>query len=128
MDILLKAAAIAITASVLGLVIRKHTPDLEIMLTLAAGAAIFIGAAALIAPLIRFMDELAETAGLSSAIVAPVYKALGIAIVGKIVSDVCKDAGQAVLASSVELCAALSALICAAPLMRTVLHMLRELI
>ncbi|MDR0818415.1 MAG: stage III sporulation AC/AD family protein [Oscillospiraceae bacterium] len=127
MDILIKTAAIAIAASVLGLVIRKHNPDMEILLTLAAGTAIFAGAAALITPLIKFMDELAESAGLSPALVSPVYKALGIAVIGKIVSDVCKDAGQAALASSVELCASLAALICAAPLMRTVLLMLRDL-
>ena len=127
MEILIKAAAIAVSASVLGLVIRRYNPDMEMLLILAAGTAIFAGVAALISPLITFIDELAASAGLSPALVSPVYKALGIAIIGKIVSDICKDAGQAALSSSVEICATLSALICAAPLMKTVLLMLNEL-
>jgi stage III sporulation protein AD len=127
MEILIRAAAIAIAAAVLGLVIRKHNPDMALMMTLAAGTAVLIGTTALLTPLLSFINELAGEAGFSSALLAPVLKSLGIAIVGKTVSDVCKDAGQTALSSSVEFCATLAALVCAVPLMRTVLQMLREL-
>jgi stage III sporulation protein AD len=127
MEILVKAAAIGISAAVLALVIKKHNADMAMMLSLAAGIAILVGAAAFISPVLDFINELAESAGIAASLLSPVMKALGIAIIGKIASDVCKDAGQSAVAGAIEFCTALASLICAIPLMRAVLQMLREL-
>ena len=43
MEILLKAAAIAIAASALGLVIRKHNPDMEMMLNIVPSDRLVLG-------------------------------------------------------------------------------------
>jgi len=127
MEILTKAAAIGISAAVLALVIKKHNADMAMLLSLAAGLAILLGATAFISPIMEFINELAESAGIASSLLSPVLKALGIAIVGKIAADVCKDAGQSAVASSIDFCTALASLICAIPLMRAVLQMLKEL-
>jgi stage III sporulation protein AD len=109
------------------LVIKKHNADIAMLLSLAAGIAILVAAAAFIAPVLEFINELAESAGIASSLLSPVLKALGIAIVGKIASDICKDAGQSAVASAIDFCTALASLICAIPLMRAVLQMLKEL-
>ncbi|MDR2360997.1 MAG: hypothetical protein LBD85_06990 [Oscillospiraceae bacterium] len=128
MEILLKAAAIGIAASVIGLVIRRQNPDMALMLTLAVTAAMLTGAAALITPLLSFINELAENAGISSELLSPVLKAVAISTVGKVASDVCRDADQSALSGSIEFCAALAALICAIPLTRAILMALKEMI
>ncbi|MDR2605755.1 MAG: stage III sporulation protein AD [Oscillospiraceae bacterium] len=127
MEILVKAAAIGVSAAVLALVVKKHNADLALMISLAAGIAIMIGAAAFIAPIIELLNELATAAGIDSALLSPVLKALGIAVVGRIASDVCADAGQSAVAGAIEFCASLAGLICAVPLIRAVLEILREL-
>jgi stage III sporulation protein AD len=126
MEILLKAAAIGIAASAVGLVIRKHNSDMALMLTLAAAAAMLVGAAALISPVLSFINELAENAGISSELLSPVLKAVAISIIGKVASDVCRDAGQSALSGAIEFCAVLAVLICAIPLTRAILVVLKE--
>ena len=62
------------------------------------------------------MDELGERAGLSPAVLDPVIKTVGIAILTRISSEVCRDAGESGIAAAVETAGAVLALwIAAAP-------------
>lgn len=72
--------------------------------------------------------ELAQLGlGLSSAYTAPVIKCVGIGICAKLGSDLCRDAGQTAVASTVELCGAGCALYVSLPLVKTLLGLLGEL-
>ena len=73
--------------------------------------------------------ELAETeTGLSSAVVAPVMKCVGIGVVTRLSADLCKDAGQESVSSAVELCGAACAMLTAMPLIRTLLQMIGDML
>ncbi|MFR3922676.1 MAG: SpoIIIAC/SpoIIIAD family protein [Dysosmobacter welbionis] len=59
------------------------------------------------------MDELGEAAGLSPAVLAPVLKTVGIAILTHISAEVCRDAKESGIAAFVETAGA--AVACAWP-------------
>ena len=74
-----------------------------------------------------FLTELGERTGVSPELFVPLYKAVGIALVVRVGSSLCRDAGESALASVVETAGAVCALVVSLPLLRTVLSLLLEL-
>lgn len=124
----LKLAAFGVTAALCAAVLRKQTPELKLALVLAAGAAILTFALDAVEEVAGFLDELAETAGLAPAVLAPVMKVVGISIVSRTAGQLCRDAQEGGLACFVETAAAALALVAAIPLLRAVLSTVTGLI
>ena len=81
MPIAIKAAAIGVTGSILALLLRRSVPELSLMISLGAGlaaAALCIGVTGEIA---QAYGRLAEKSGVSSVLLTPVIKCVGIALV-----------------------------------------------
>ena len=119
MDIL-KLAALAVTAALCALVLRKRVPELAVVLVLAAGVLILSQAMEALAGVRGLMDSLARTAGLSPEIWKPVVKTVGIGIVARLAAAVCKDAGEGGVAAFLETAGAALARFTALPLVETV--------
>ena len=126
MELLIKGAALGVIASILVLVIKKNTPELALLLALSAAVLILGLGFSLIDTVTAFLDNLLAKTGISAALFAPVLKCMGIGVVARIASDVCKDAGNTTAASCVELVAAVSGVCVSIPLMRTVIQMLES--
>jgi stage III sporulation protein AD len=77
---------------------------------------------------LSFIRSLSETAGISPAVLSIILKTVGISIVTKLSSDICRDAGQASLSSGVEFAGAVTAIYVALPLFRAVINMINSLI
>ena len=127
MDIL-KLAALAVTAALCALVLRKRVPELAVVLVLAAGVLILSQAMGALAGVRGLMDSLARTAGLSPEIWKPVVKTVGIGIVARLAAAVCKDAGEGGVAAFLETAGAALALFTALPLVETVFDTLGALL
>lgn len=124
----MKTAAVAVIGAVLGLVLKKNSPEISLLLAMAVSCAILSLAVVLLEDVLDFITNLTELTNISSASVSAVMKAVGIGIVSRLASDVCKDSGQSAAASSVELAGTVAALFVALPLMETVLEMIRSLL
>ena len=121
-------AALAVAAALCALVVKREAGGVALVLGLAAGAVILgqvLGAAEAVRAL---MDELGERAGLSPAVLDPVIKTVGIAILTRISSEVCRDAGESGIAAAVETAGAVLALWIALPLLRAVLDTVTSLL
>ena len=77
--------------------------------------------------MLDFLDDLAQTGGLSQSVVTPVVKTAGIAVVTKIAAEICRDA-QGGLAGTVETAGTILALLTAVPLLTAVLSTLEGLL
>ena len=115
MDIF-KLSALAVTAALCALILRKQVPELALVLTLAAGGLILGGVAADLAQVRGLTDSLAQAAGLTPQVWAPVWKTVGIGVVTRLASSVCKDAGEGGVAAFLETAGAALALLVALPL------------
>ena len=119
METVYQTAAICIIAALAAAFLRRGTPELGLLLSLATAAAVLL---ALLAPLeeaLAMLDGLLERTGLERALFAPLVRIVGISLAARLGADLCRDAGQGALASLVELSAALCALLAAAPLLTT---------
>jgi stage III sporulation protein AD len=127
MDIF-KLSALAVTAALCALVLRKRVPELAAVLALAAGA-ILLGEAMEGAAAIRGLaDSLAQTAGLSPQVWKPVWKTVGVGVVTKLAASVCKDAGEGSIAAVLETAGTALALLSALPLVESVFDALEALL
>ena len=128
MEAMVRLAAVGVTAVVLSAVLKKNTPELALLLALAAGlwmlaqAAVGLGAAA------ALMRELAGQAGVSEVLLEPVVKTVALSILTKLTSEICKSAGEGGVAAFVETAGAALALLAALPLVRAVAQLMGELL
>lgn len=127
MEIVVKAVVIAIAGVLIILLIKRTNPEMSTLLSLAISVGIIILA-------LKVYDELSEVVQLaklnisiSKSYTEPVLKCIGIGITTRLGSDICKDAGQNAVASSVEICGAVCAVFVALPLIKTFIRLIGEL-
>ena len=125
---MLKIAVLGVAAALCAVVVRKSAAELGVVLALAAGAVILSGVLGALEAVRVLIDTLADTAGLSPAVVAPVIKTVGIAILTHIAVQVCKDAGEGGIAAVTETAGSALALCTALPLLRAVLDTIAALL
>ncbi|MGI5928095.1 SpoIIIAC/SpoIIIAD family protein [Pseudoflavonifractor sp.] len=125
---ILKIAAVAISASLCAVVVKKQVRELGLVLALTAGAVILAAALEALQSVRELLDELAQTAGLEPAVLAPVVKTVGVAIITRVTVEVCKDAGEGGIAAFVEIAGSAAALYLALPLVRAVLSAITGLL
>lgn len=127
MEIVIKAFVIAVTGTLLSLLIKRTNPELSTVLSLAISAVLIVLS-------MKVYSEISETLKLadldisiSKAYTEPVFKCVGIGIIARLGSDICKDSNHNAVASSVEICGAVCAIFAALPLIRTFIRMIGEL-
>ena len=121
MELIVKAAALALTAALIGIVLRRTNPELSLLLSICT-VVLIMGAALGFA---KSFTELAQTVqrifGVSETLIKPVLKCVAVAIIAKMTSDLCKDSSQAAAASAVELAGTVCALCIIMPLLMSML-------
>ena len=123
-----RVAAVAVVAALCAVLTRKAAPECAIALALAAGAMILAFCGGALSSVLDFLDDLAQTGGLSQSVVTPVVKTAGIAVVTKIAAEICRDAQEGGLAGTVETAGTILALLTAVPLLTAVLSTLEGLL
>ena len=125
---MLRLAAIAVTAALAAAVVRKGAAEIGLVLAMAAGAILLRASLDALSSVRDLVDMLGDTAGLSPAVVAPVVKTTGIAILTRLAAELCRDAKESGIAAVVETAGAAVALCAALPLLETVLTMVTGLL
>ena len=128
MAIAIKAAAIGVTGSILALLLRKSVPELSLLVSLAAGLAAAYLCIGVTAEIAQAYETIAEKSGVSSVLLTPVIKCVGIALVTELGAQICKDASQGAAAAFVELCGTLCALFVALPLVSSLVSVVEGLV
>lgn len=118
MGLLWKCVALGLTAALLGLLLRKSSGEQALLIGLAAAAVIALEALGSLKDAEEFFRSTAERGGLQPGLTIPVVKSLGLALVGKLGADLCRDAGQSAAASAIELASTCCILGVALPLLQ----------
>ena len=123
-----KLSALAVVAALCALTLRGKVPELAVVLALAAGVLLLGQAVDAMAAVRGLTDSLAHTAGLSPNVWQPVWKTVGIGVMTRLSSAVCKDAGEGGVAAFLETAGTALALLTALPLIETVFDTLSALL
>ena len=124
----MRAAAVAVTGSILALLLRKYAAEQSLMLSAAAGMLIVWISAAVASETLNTLRRLAEKNTVSSLYTTPVLKCVGIGLTTRLAAQICRDAQQGSLAAAVELCGTLCALYVSLPLIESMLGTVGKLL
>ena len=128
MEAMVKLAAVGVTAVALSAVLKRGTPELALLLALAAGLWMLALAANGLGAVVALMEELAQLAGLSEALLEPVFKTVALSILTKLTVELCRSAGEGGVAAFVETAGMVLALLATLPLVRAVAQLMGELL
>lgn len=128
MDVIGQVVATAVAGAICAAVIKKQVPDLALVVTLCAVALIMGTAMVVLEPVRTLLDTLGEQSGLSAAVLAPVIKTVGIALLTRVCAELCRDANESGIAAAVEIAGGGCALLVCLPLFQAVLDLILELV
>lgn len=128
MELMCKLAAVGIVAAILGLVLRKQTPELELLLLLAAGIWMLTAVADGLGAVLSFAEELTALTGVEEELLQPVFKTVALSMVTKLTAELCRSSGSGGLAAFVELSGAILAVCVSVPLIRAVALLMGEML
>ncbi len=117
MEVVLKVCALSIVGAITVVLLRRTLTEMSVAASLVLLGALVFCAAGAIGRVIELVFELAEYAGLSENLLTPLIKALGISIITKLSSDLCRESGVVSAASYIELLGGAVAISFAIPLM-----------
>ena len=116
-------AAVGVTAALCGVVVRQKAPELAAVLTLAACVLLLWNTLPLLETIRDVLTELADLAELSPTILRPMLQTVGLAVVTKLASSLCRDAGEGSIAAFLEIAGGAAAVLVALPLLKMVLQL-----
>ena len=105
-------------------VLRRSVPEQALLLTLAILTVVMARCLAAAAPVLKELRALFDRAGVDTAHVSILLRALAASLVTRLCADLCSDGGSQALASTVEAAGAAAALLIALPLLKDVVNLL----
>lgn len=116
----------AVCAAVVAALLKRTDKELALLLSIAACTVIFTAAASQLSLLVEQITAVA-TQSLAADVLPPVLKAVGIAVVGQLAVNACKDAGESAMAYTVQLAAKIAVLAVSLPLLTQVFKYIEEI-
>ena len=124
MDII-KIVAFAFAALFMFLLFKDKRSDISTLISLSAGAIIFLVVITQLNDVIYFIKDIADKANIDMVYIGVVLKILAIAYLATFCSEICKDAGAA---SKVEFSAKILILTLAIPILMAVLQSILQIL
>lgn len=127
MEMVFEIVVGCLITALLALVVAKSAPEMALVLVLGCTVVVILYLAQVMEQVVIFFKALASYGGLSDGLLEPLLKTMGIAVVVKVGSSLCRDASASALGAVIELSGTVCALAVALPLVETVLGKLVEL-
>jgi len=128
MEELIRIAAVCLIGALLTVFLKKDSPEIGLMLALAVCAVVLIAMTRSIGEILDVLYQMIAWSGVGTEVFEPLVKIVGIALVCRVSSELCRDAGQGAMASLLEMGGAFGAIWIAVPLFRAVWEVLRSMI
>lgn len=127
MNIVIIASA-ALIAAVLSMVLKQYKPEYSLFISIAAGVLIFLSVIAVIEPIISFIGELTDRAGLEGVYGEVLIKSLAVCYITQLACDCCKDAGENAIAGKLLIAGRIAVLLIALPMFKSLTEIVAGLI
>lgn len=128
MEVMTKAAALAVTALLCAGIVRRGAPEFSLLLVLAAGTGVLLFGMEALGQVLTRMERMADLAQMEEEVLGPVVKTVAISILTKITGELCRSGGEGGLAAFVETAGSIAALWTALPLAEGVLELMGQLL
>ncbi|MDR0396689.1 MAG: stage III sporulation protein AD [Oscillospiraceae bacterium] len=117
-----------VTAALLTVAVRGQRPELAIVLSLAAGVSLILFLSGKLSGVIDVLRALADMSHMPEGTVWLLARVVGISYLTEFAGQLCRDAGEAGIASKVELGGRLLVLILAVPVLVSLMQLMLALV
>lgn len=128
MELMVRLTAVGAMAAVLCAVLRKNTPELALLLGLAAGIWMLFLTADALSQALEVLRELTELTNTEDELLRPVVKVVALSLLTRITAEICRSAGEGGIAAFVETGGTVLALGVSLPLIRAVITLMGEML
>lgn len=128
METVLRVTALCLTGALLAVLLHRSGGEMALLLSLAVCG---VAAMVLMEPLEElrdFWEDAAAWGELPVELFTPLIKTVGIALLSRTGSNLCRDAGEGAIASVLETAGAVAAIAVSLPLFRAAWELLRSLL
>lgn len=128
MDGMVKAAAGALIAAMLGIILQRQGKEYSFVLVLGVsvmGVCLTLG---YMRPVISFLDELRVVGNLNSEVLKILFKTVGIGLISEISASICSDSGNASLGKMLQLLSTAVILWLALPILEQFMDLIVEVL
>ncbi len=102
MDIV-KIIGIGLIAVIISIIIKQYKPEFSMYVSIIAGAIIFFLIIDKISAIVTLLTNLSKKTGMNAEYLSILLKITGIAILTEFAVSICKDSGEAAIASKIDL-------------------------
>ncbi len=127
-DRCLITAAFCLCSAILSVLLRQHCREQSMLLAIAACTAVMGSFAAFAAPMMEEVRDIFTSAGISESYLALIFKAASICMITQITSELCRDSGEAAIASAAELWGRGAVTFISLPLVKAILEQISSLL
>lgn len=120
--------SIAIVGSILAIIIKQQKPEFGVQVGIVTGVLILLMVVGKIAGVMEVFKQIASKANIDSMYLNVVLKIIVIAYLAEFGIQVCKDAGENVIAAKVELASKILLLATATPVITALLEVVTKLL
>ena len=125
---MLRLCALALCAVVAVLLLAPEKNGSTVLVSIIATVVMAVLIVGQVTPIMDFINELKNIAGLADSTVLPLFKVVGISFVTKITADICIDAGEKGLAAKLEMAGTVLSIVVTLPLFSLSLQLVSELL
>ena len=123
-----KGAALCLVGGIFAALLKKKTPELAIMLSVAVVIVVGTELLQTMRTVTVMIESLAQLQNLPQDLFAPLLKTVAIALVSRLGSDLCRDAGESAMASLLDICGSFGAIVVSIPLFKAAWDMLQSIL
>ena len=124
---IIQIVGLGIIGMIMSVVIKQYRPEFAVQLSLLVGIIIFILVLGKISVIVNVLKKLATKANLDLVYFQTILKIIGIAYIAEFGAQICRDAGEGVIATKIEFAAKLLIMILGIPIMLAILESVMQL-
>ena len=124
---IIKIIGIGLVALILIIVIKQYKPEFALYISIAAGLIIFFLVMDKLSGIIDLLMNLSNKANINQDFIIILLKITGIAILSEFAISVCKDAGEAAIASKIDFGAKIIMVAISIPIIASLLEMILKI-
>jgi len=120
--------AIGLIAAILSVLIKNQKPEISIYIGLTTGIFIFIFVATKLQSVIEILNNLVTEINIDDIYLSTILKIVGIAYIAEFGAQVCKDAGEGVIASKIEFGGKVLIMVMAVPILVSLMDLIINIV
>ena len=128
MDNIVKIIGIGLIALITIIIIKQYRPEFAIYISIIAGVLILYIAMDKFNSIINLLQSISNKAGINKTFLEILLKITGIAFLSEFAVSICKDSGEAAIASKVELGSKIIIISMSIPIISTLLEIILKIL